>query len=61
MTILFQRYENSPMSTNRYGILEPKLNCSHVSVAQLDYILTPLVAFDSQGVGWVWVADIMIH
>ncbi|KJY94789.1 5-formyltetrahydrofolate cyclo-ligase [Pseudoalteromonas ruthenica] len=49
--LLFQRYEeNSPMSTNRYGILEPKLNCSHVCpVAQLDYILTPLVAFDSQG------------
>ncbi|WP_105199672.1 5-formyltetrahydrofolate cyclo-ligase [Pseudoalteromonas sp. T1lg10] len=49
--LLFQRYEeNSPMSTNRYGILEPELNCSHVSpVAALDFILTPLVAFDSQG------------
>ncbi|WP_425415988.1 5-formyltetrahydrofolate cyclo-ligase [Pseudoalteromonas qingdaonensis] len=49
--LLFQRYEeNSPMTTNRYGILEPELNCSHVSpVAALDFILTPLVAFDSQG------------
>lgn len=38
------------MTHNRYGILEPQLNCSHVSpVAQLDMILMPLVAFDSKG------------
>ena len=38
------------MTHNRYGILEPQLNCSHVSpVAQLDIILMPLVAFDSKG------------
>ncbi|MFY8274220.1 5-formyltetrahydrofolate cyclo-ligase [Pseudoalteromonas sp. SSDWG2] len=49
--LLFQHYEkNSPMKANRYAILEPVLNCSHICpVAELDYILTPLVAFDSQG------------
>lgn len=49
--LLFQRYEkNSPMTTNRYGILEPKLNCSQVCpVEQLDVICTPLVAFDNAG------------
>ncbi|WP_295512297.1 5-formyltetrahydrofolate cyclo-ligase, partial [uncultured Pseudoalteromonas sp.] len=30
-TLYFQRYEeNSPMTVNRYGILEPKLNCSQI-------------------------------
>ncbi len=49
--LLFQEYEkNSPMKANRYGIFEPELNCSHICpVAELDFILTPLVAFDSQG------------
>ncbi len=38
------------MKANRYGIFEPELNCSHICpVAELDFILTPLVAFDSQG------------
>lgn len=49
--LLFQRYEkNSPMTLNRYGILEPKLNCSQVSpVIALDVLFTPLVAFDLSG------------
>ncbi|BDF93370.1 5-formyltetrahydrofolate cyclo-ligase [Pseudoalteromonas sp. KAN5] len=50
-TLYFQRYEeNSPMKANRYGILEPKLNCSHICpLAELDYLLMPLVAFDDNG------------
>ena len=49
--LLFQRYEkNSPMRANRYGILEPKLNCSQICpLTDLDYLLMPLVAFDNQG------------
>ena len=49
--LLFQRYEkNSPMSVNRYGIVEPKLDCSQVCpVEQLDVLFTPLVAFDLSG------------
>jgi 5-formyltetrahydrofolate cyclo-ligase len=49
--LLFQKYEkNSPMSVNRYGIFEPKLNCSHICpVNELDIIFTPLVAFDDRG------------
>eukprot|EP00487_Bulimina_marginata_P005672 TRINITY_DN23975_c0_g1_i1.p1 TRINITY_DN23975_c0_g1~~TRINITY_DN23975_c0_g1_i1.p1 ORF type:complete len:119 (-),score=11.69 TRINITY_DN23975_c0_g1_i1:63-419(-) len=38
------------MSTNRYGIFEPKLNCSQICpIEQLDILFTPLVAFDVQG------------
>ncbi|ATG58972.1 MULTISPECIES: 5-formyltetrahydrofolate cyclo-ligase [Pseudoalteromonas] len=50
-TLLFQRYEkNSPMKANRYGIFEPKLNCSQICpLSELDYLLMPLVAFDNQG------------
>ncbi|KTF15709.1 5-formyltetrahydrofolate cyclo-ligase [Pseudoalteromonas sp. H105] len=50
-TLYFQRYEeNSPMTPNRYGILEPKLNCSQICPLQdLDYLLMPLVAFDNHG------------
>ncbi|WP_273049035.1 5-formyltetrahydrofolate cyclo-ligase [Pseudoalteromonas sp.] len=49
--LLFQRYEkNSPMRANRYGILEPKLNCTQICpLPMLDYLLMPLVAFDEQG------------
>ena len=49
--LLFQRYEkNSPMRANRYGILEPKLNCSQICpLPELDYVLMPLVAFDKFG------------
>lgn len=50
-TLLFQRYEkNSPMKANRYGIFEPKLNCTQICpLPELDYLLMPLVAFDKQG------------
>ncbi|MGO2374598.1 MAG: 5-formyltetrahydrofolate cyclo-ligase [Pseudoalteromonas prydzensis] len=50
-TLYFQRYEeNSPMKPNCYGILEPKLNCSQICpLAELDYLLMPLVAFDDNG------------
>ncbi|WP_105169199.1 5-formyltetrahydrofolate cyclo-ligase [Pseudoalteromonas sp. T1lg23B] len=50
-TLLFQRYEkNSPMTLNRYAILEPQLNCSHICpLYELDYLLMPLVAFDKEG------------
>lgn len=50
-TLYFQRYEeNSPMTANRYGILEPKLNCSQICpLDKLDILLMPLVAFDDQG------------
>ena len=49
--LLFQLHEeNSPMSINRYGIFEPKLNCSQICpIEQLDILFTPLVAFDAQG------------
>ncbi|NUZ09790.1 5-formyltetrahydrofolate cyclo-ligase [Pseudoalteromonas sp. McH1-7] len=49
--LLFQKYEkNSPMKTNRYAILEPKLDCSAVApLASLDLLLMPLVAFDEHG------------
>ncbi|TMP29589.1 5-formyltetrahydrofolate cyclo-ligase [Pseudoalteromonas rubra] len=51
VTLLFQKYEkNSPMRQNRYAILEPELNCSQICpLAQLDYLLLPLVAFDDAG------------
>ena len=50
-TLIFQSYEkNSPMTRNRYGILEPILNCHQICpLVQLDYLLMPLVAFDMQG------------
>lgn len=50
-SLLFQQYEeNSPMTTNRYAILEPKLNCSQICpLPELDILLMPLVAFDEQG------------
>ena len=49
--LLFLHYHpNSPMTTNRYGIAEPKLDITQlVPLHKLDLILTPLVAFDNQG------------
>jgi 5-formyltetrahydrofolate cyclo-ligase len=46
--LLFLRYQpHTPMKKNRFGILEPTLDCSAVCPAsQLDIIFTPLVAFD---------------
>ena len=41
---------DSPMSTNRFGIIEPQLNCQQiVPLSTIDIICTPLVAFDQQG------------
>jgi len=49
--LLFLHYDkNTPMTFNKFGILEPKLNQTLVCpVKQLDLICTPLVAFDSRG------------
>ncbi len=49
--LLFQRYQaNTDMTSNKYGIAEPILSCQDIKVvAELDLILTPLVAFDAQG------------
>ena len=49
--LLFQLYEASTqMTTNKYGIKEPKLNVDEVCpLARLDLIIAPLVAFDSHG------------
>ncbi|MBA6253778.1 5-formyltetrahydrofolate cyclo-ligase [Colwellia sp. MB3u-55] len=49
--LLFLKYtETSILVKNKYGILEPKLNVQDIiTVAQLDIIFTPLVAFDPYG------------
>ncbi len=49
--LLFQRYQpNTMLASNKYGIAEPILSCKDIKVvAELDLILTPLVAFDAQG------------
>jgi len=49
--LLFLRYDkNTPMKANRFGILEPTLDCSAVCpLRELDILFTPLVAFDEQG------------
>jgi 5-formyltetrahydrofolate cyclo-ligase len=49
--LLFLKYTNtSSMVKNKYGISEPKLDVrSIITVANLDIIFTPLVAFDKQG------------
>jgi 5-formyltetrahydrofolate cyclo-ligase len=49
--LLFLRYDhNSSMEANRYNIQEPKLDVREIiPIRQLDIILTPLVAFDSNG------------
>lgn len=49
--LLFQRYQpNTMLASNKYGIAEPILSCQDIKVvAELDLILTPLVAFDAQG------------
>lgn len=49
--LLFLRYQkDTSLVSNRYGILEPKLNVGNVCpLAELDVLCTPLVAFDSSG------------
>ncbi|MGL4206090.1 MAG: 5-formyltetrahydrofolate cyclo-ligase [Aeromonadaceae bacterium] len=49
--LLFLHYTpDSPMSRNRFGIAEPRLNCQQiVPQNSIDIICTPLVAFDQQG------------
>lgn len=49
--LLFIQYrQNYSLNVNKYGIAEPVLDVSYVCpVADLDVVLTPLVAFDAQG------------
>lgn len=49
--LLFLHYTpNTPMIVHPFGIQEPRLNVQSVlPLSQLDVIITPLVAFDSQG------------
>jgi len=49
--LLFLHYTpKTEMITNQYGIVEPQLNQQLVCpIHQLDFIFTPLVAFDVQG------------
>lgn len=49
--LVFLRYQpDTPMVSNQYGILEPKLNILQImDPRQLDAIITPLVAFDDLG------------
>jgi 5-formyltetrahydrofolate cyclo-ligase len=49
--LLFLRYQaDTQLVSNRYGILEPKLDVTKVCpLAEFDVICTPLVAFDNTG------------
>ena len=48
--LFIQYHPQSIMTTNQFGIAEPKLNINElVPLHQLDLIMTPLVAFDHQG------------
>lgn len=49
--LLFLRYtSDTSLIPNKYGILEPQLDIhSVITLAELDIIFTPLVAFDSTG------------
>lgn len=49
--LLFQQYApHTPMTSNRFGIAEPRLACHQLKcVAELDVVFTPLVAFDTAG------------
>ncbi len=49
--LVFQRYQaDTPMVLNQFKILEPALACQQIiPIANLEMILTPLVAFDSAG------------
>lgn len=46
----FVRYEQSTqLKPNRFGILEPANHNHTIAAEKLDVVITPLVAFDSQG------------
>lgn len=49
--LLFLHYdENSTMTKNSYGILEPKLDIRLIkNIGEIDIMFTPLVAFDQTG------------
>lgn len=49
--LLFQHYQPcTEMTCNKFGIAEPRLACQQVKcLFELDMVLTPLVAFDSDG------------
>jgi len=49
--LLFLRYQqDTPMTKNKYGIVEPALDVTQVCpINQLDILFTPLVAFDDTG------------
>lgn len=49
--LIFLRYQvDTPMVSNQYNILEPKLDILQmIEPSQLSAIVTPLVAFDNQG------------
>ena len=49
--LLFLRYQQDTLMTkNKYGILEPVLDITQVCpINQLDILFTPLVAFDNSG------------
>lgn len=50
------------MRANRYGILEPKLNCSQICpLPELDYVLMPLVAFDKLVIALEWEVGFTIE
>ena len=50
-TLSFYRYRRAtPLSANRFGILEPAPGAAFVSPLALDLLLVPLVAFDVHGV-----------
>ncbi len=40
---------NTPLKSNRFGILEPTSNAGLISPHSLDLVLVPLVGFDKQG------------
>ena len=52
--LLFVDFQaDTPMSSNRFGIAEPELNCQTIIVkSAIDIVFTPLVAFDANGNLW---------
>lgn len=46
--IAIELKENTPLSENKWGILEPSEN-THANVTHFDYIITPLLYCDDKG------------